>query len=114
MQDRCWCFRLTRSGGFQPPRNEIGGWKPPLRQPPRIFGTFSFSGALEELYATLVVKLHHTGAFEVEYLRRFTGASHIVDRDRNAEAHMWARPEDPSHSQLRPTPKPTYPNPNPL
>ena len=26
MQDRCWCFRLTRSGGFQPPMNENGGW----------------------------------------------------------------------------------------
>ncbi|MBP90557.1 MAG: hypothetical protein CMJ64_28250 [Planctomycetaceae bacterium] len=31
---------------------------------PRIFGTFRLSGALEELYATLVVKLHHTRIFK--------------------------------------------------
>jgi small GTP-binding protein len=38
---------------------------------PRIFGTCRFSGALEELYATLVVKLHHTRIFETEELWRY-------------------------------------------
>lgn len=38
---------------------------------PSIFVTFRFSGALEQLYATLVVKLHHTRAFETEELWRY-------------------------------------------
>lgn len=38
---------------------------------PRVFGTFRFSGALKELYGTLVVKLHHTRAFEKGELWRY-------------------------------------------
>ena len=45
---------------------------------PRIFGTFRFSGALEELYATLVVKLHHTRTFETEELWR-NAADFVAD-----------------------------------
>ena len=48
---------------------------------PRIFGTFRFSGALEELYATLVVKLHHTQAFETEDLWRYAADFRVVKND---------------------------------
>ena len=45
---------------------------------PSIFGTLRFSGALEELYATLVVKLHHTRSFETEELWRYA-ADFVAD-----------------------------------
>ena len=51
---------------------------------PRIFGTFRFSGALEELYATLVVKLHHTRIFETEELWRYAADFRVVGDSRGS------------------------------
>ncbi|MCX5643691.1 MAG: TIR domain-containing protein [Phycisphaerae bacterium] len=38
---------------------------------PAILVTYQFSGALDEIYATLVVRLHHTAAFDKDQLWRF-------------------------------------------
>ena len=45
--------------------------RPELEDYPAIFVTYQFSGALDEIYATLVVRLHHTLAFEKDQLWRF-------------------------------------------
>jgi small GTP-binding protein len=45
--------------------------RPELEGHPAVFVTYQFSGALEEIYATLVVRLHHTPAFEKDQLWRF-------------------------------------------
>lgn len=45
--------------------------RPELEQHPAAFVSYYFIGALEEIYATLVVKLHHTPAFDRDQLWRF-------------------------------------------
>jgi WD40 repeat protein/GTPase SAR1 family protein len=42
-----------------------------LEDHPAAFVTYEFSGMLEEIYATLVVRLHHTTTFEKDALWRF-------------------------------------------
>lgn len=60
MPDRCWCFRLASTGNGEI-RSTI----------PASSARSGSAGVLEELYATLVVKLHHTQAFETEELWRY-------------------------------------------
>jgi hypothetical protein len=45
--------------------------RPELEDHPSIFVTYEFNGALDEIYATLIVKLHHTPVFEKDRLWRF-------------------------------------------
>jgi WD40 repeat protein/GTPase SAR1 family protein len=45
--------------------------RPDLGGHPAAFVTYRFSGMLEEIYATLVVRLHHTTTFDKDQLWRF-------------------------------------------
>ena len=45
--------------------------RPPLEKHPSALVTYQFSGMLDEIYATLVVKLHHTSAFDKDQLWRY-------------------------------------------
>ena len=45
--------------------------RPTLPQHPLILVTYSFKGVLDEIYATLVVRLHYTSSFEMDKLWRF-------------------------------------------
>ncbi len=45
--------------------------RPSLEEHPTAFVTYRFSGPLDEIYATLVVRLHYTSAFEKDQLWRF-------------------------------------------
>jgi hypothetical protein len=68
---RAWCFRqgcdrdgttnLTFPSYFRRERNEQPGH-------PSILVSYRFAGPVDEIYATLVVRLHHTTAFEAEAL----------------------------------------------
>jgi GTPase SAR1 family protein len=49
---------------FKRERPELGGH-------PAVFVTYQFNGQLDEIYSTLVVRLHHTPAFEKDQLWRF-------------------------------------------
>jgi small GTP-binding protein len=45
--------------------------RPPLTGHPAVLVTFTFNGFLDEIYATLVVRLHHTKPFHQEQLWRY-------------------------------------------
>jgi hypothetical protein len=45
--------------------------RPPLDEHPAPFVTYRFTGVLDEIYATLIVRLHHTAAFDRDQLWRF-------------------------------------------
>ncbi|MHC4867491.1 MAG: TIR domain-containing protein [Planctomycetota bacterium] len=45
--------------------------RPALKGHPLVLVTYQFNGALDEIYATLIVRLHHTAAFERDQLWRF-------------------------------------------
>ena len=45
--------------------------RPELEGHPAILVTYQFTGQLDEIYSTLVVRLHHTPAFEKDQLWRF-------------------------------------------
>ncbi len=45
--------------------------RPELEGHPAVFVTYQFNGQLDEIYSTLVVRLHHTPAFEKAELWRF-------------------------------------------
>ncbi len=45
--------------------------RPDLVDHPAAFVTYQFSGMLDEIYATLVIRLHHTTTFEKDQLWRF-------------------------------------------
>ncbi len=45
--------------------------RPELEDHPAAFVTYRFNGQLDEIYATLVVRLHHTLAFEKDQLWRY-------------------------------------------
>jgi len=45
--------------------------RPELEVHPSVFVSYHFKGALDEIYATLIVKLHHTSAFEKDQLWRY-------------------------------------------
>ena len=69
--DRGLCLREPTENGpllvfpsyFRRERPELG--------PSDRLVTYTFNGPLDEIYATLVVRLHHTKAFEKEQLWRF-------------------------------------------
>ncbi|MDX6696028.1 MAG: hypothetical protein QOF02_3631 [Blastocatellia bacterium] len=45
--------------------------RPELEGHPAVFVTYQFNGQLDEIYSTLVVRLHHTPTFEKDQLWRF-------------------------------------------
>ncbi len=45
--------------------------RPELEGHPLVLVTYQFNGPIDEIYATLVVRLHHTAAFEKDRLWRF-------------------------------------------
>ena len=45
--------------------------RPELQSQPAVFVSYRFEGPLDEIYASLVVKLHHTSAFDKKALWRF-------------------------------------------
>lgn len=45
--------------------------RPQLEGHPAVFVTYQFNGQLDEIYSTLVVRLHHTPTFEKDQLWRF-------------------------------------------
>jgi len=45
--------------------------RPELEDYPAVLVSYQFSGALDEIYATLVVRLHHTTPFDTDQLWRF-------------------------------------------
>ena len=45
--------------------------RPELEDYPAVLVSYQFSGALDEIYATLVVRLHHTVPFDTDQLWRF-------------------------------------------
>lgn len=45
--------------------------RPVLDSHPSIFVTYQFSGQLDDIYSTLIVKLHHTPSFQKDQLWRF-------------------------------------------
>ena len=45
--------------------------RPELEGHPAVLVTYRFTGQLDEIYSTLVVRLHHTSAFEKDQLWRF-------------------------------------------
>ena len=53
--------------------------RPELVQHPLVLVTYQFNGPLDEIYATLVVRLHHTAAFEPERLWRFAADYRTAD-----------------------------------
>ena len=45
--------------------------RPRIEEHPLVLVTYQFDGPLDEIYATLIVRLHHTAAFEQDRLWRF-------------------------------------------
>ena len=45
--------------------------RPEIADHPNVFVTYAFSGVLDEIYATLVVRLHYTNDFEKDQLWRY-------------------------------------------
>jgi hypothetical protein len=60
--------------------------RPDLEGHPNVLVTYQFHGQLDEIYSTLVVKLHHTSAFDKEQLWHFAadfrtqGGNELVSR----------------------------------
>ena len=56
--------------------------RPDLGDHPAALVTYNFSGMLDEIYATLVVRLHYTTAFEKDQLWRFAADFKTLTRQR--------------------------------
>jgi len=66
--------------------------RPELEEHPAVLVTYRFSGPLDEIYATLVVRLVHTAAFEKDELWRFA-ADFKTQEGRRLGLKMTKRPE---------------------
>ena len=70
--DRGLCLReATEAGTLLVFPSYFRRERPELRARPATFVTYRFSGSLDEIYATLIVRLHHTKAFDRDQLWRF-------------------------------------------
>ena len=47
--------------------------RPEIPEQPNVVVTYGFSGTVDEIYTTLVVRLHYTNEFEIERLWRYAG-----------------------------------------
>ena len=70
--NRAWCLRQACDGSVMLTfpsyfRRE----RPDLPEHPHILVTYRFAGPSDDIYATLVVRLHHTAAFNADQLWRF-------------------------------------------
>jgi hypothetical protein len=61
--------------------------------------TYTFAGALDEIYATLVVRLHYTKAFEVDQLWRFA-ADYKTDSGKRLGLKMNVKAEGQAELEL--------------
>jgi small GTP-binding protein len=66
--------------------------RPELEGHPSVFVTYEFNGQLDEIYSTLVVRLHHTPAFEKDQLWRFA-ADFKTGADKRVGLKMTKRGE---------------------
>jgi small GTP-binding protein len=70
--DRSLCARVETEGGTQlvfP--SYFKQDRPEIPEQPNVAVTYGFSGTLDEIYSTLVVRLHHTNGFEMDQLWRY-------------------------------------------
>ena len=78
---------------------------------PSVFVTYKFSGPLDEIYATLVVRLHHTKAFDKDQLWRFAadfktqagkrlGLEMIKKGEGAAEITVYFEPDIPDDTRV--------------
>jgi hypothetical protein len=69
---RAWCLRqLCDDSALLVFPSYFRRERPEQPTHPSVLVTYHFTGPVEEIYATLVVRLHHTVAFETEELWRF-------------------------------------------
>jgi WD40 repeat protein/DNA-directed RNA polymerase subunit RPC12/RpoP len=66
--------------------------RPELQGHPAVFVTYQFNGALDEIYSTLVVRLHHAPSLEMDQLWRFA-ADFKTQAGRRVGLKMAKRPE---------------------
>jgi hypothetical protein len=66
--------------------------RPELEDYPAVFVSYRFSGALDEIYATLVVRLHNTRPFDTDQLWRFA-ADFKTPSDKRVGLKMTKRGE---------------------
>jgi hypothetical protein len=82
-----------------------------LEQHPAVFVTYQFSGSLDEIYATLVVRLHHTPAFQKDELWRFAadfrtpegkrvGLKMDKNKDGTARITVYCEPSVPDDTKV--------------
>jgi len=70
--DRSLCARVETEEGTQlvfP--SYFKQDRPEIPNQPNVAVTYGFSGTLDEIYSTLVVRLHHTNGFEMDQLWRY-------------------------------------------
>ncbi|HSK72972.1 MAG TPA: DUF4365 domain-containing protein, partial [Pyrinomonadaceae bacterium] len=58
--------------------------RPEIPDHPNIFVTFTFSGVLDEIYSTLVVRLHHTDIFKKKELWKYAADFRTVPTNKKA------------------------------
>jgi len=85
--------------------------RPELQRHPAPVVTYHFSGPLDEIYATLVVRLHHTVPFESGQLWRFAadfktpggqqvGLKMVKKAEGSAEITIYCDPKVPAETQV--------------
>jgi len=85
--------------------------RPELKGHPAIFVSYHFGGGLDEIYASLVVRLHHTSAFDNDRLWKFAadfktqagmqvGVKMIKKREGAAELIVYCNPEIPADTKV--------------
>jgi small GTP-binding protein len=85
--------------------------RPELEDHPALLATYQFSGPVEEIYATLIVRLHHAAAFEKDQLWRLAadfrtheGRRVGIRMSKRAEGvadiEVFADPEVPSDTKI--------------
>ena len=85
--------------------------RPELKGHPAIFVSYHFGGGLDEIYASLVVRLHHTTAFDNDRLWKFAadfktpggkqvGVKMIKKREGTAEMIVYCNPEIPADTKV--------------
>jgi hypothetical protein len=69
---RAWCLRQpTDDGVLLIFPSYLQRERPEQQTHPKVLVTYRFTGPADEIYATLVVRLQHTGAFDSAHLWRF-------------------------------------------
>jgi len=85
--------------------------RPGLEDHPTVFVTYSFTGALDEIYSTLIVRLQHTSTFEKKQLWRFAadfetqegkrvGLKMLKKEEGSAEVVVYLDPSIPDDTKV--------------